>query len=661
MFSLLNFTHYRIRTKLSVVITQASLLVLVLVCLSFGGIRFFELRREASRDLQNLLIVLNDRLAEALLSSDRISGQRFLRSLRWRNSIGAAYLFDRNHVPFAESFDGTRLHLVESKIRQDFADGVPAQWRELRDVAVDYDLTSLRLFAPIIYEHKYLGAVYLLSDLKQQNRELVEIALMLLAVGGVAIGFAWKISDRLQRPISEPILQLAGLTETILHSHNYSLRGRKYSNDEIGLLVDGFNNMLGQIENRQNELVEHRALLEQKVLERTADLSQSVRALQEARQSADRANQAKSSFLANMTHELRTPLVGVLGMNELLHGTVLDENQSYFVEAVQRSGYELLEMIDQILEFSRIESGHLSLQTREVDLPQLVEEVVMLLAERVYHKGLDLIWRIEPQAMCVVKADAQRLKQILVNLMGNAIKFTVQGQVALEVRAEGDFFIFSVSDSGVGIAREQQSRIFESFRQADESVARVYGGTGLGLAIVKELTLLMGGELHLESAPEEGSCFEIRLPLPWLKDSPVALPEPLKGAPVALLEPADSVRRGLGQLLTDLGFSVDFFTSAEELLIHSAAAPQFPLPYKRIVLSSRLNDGEVQALSENVGHMCEKILRLQRNLPSAEQKVKSVDEIYEPCLGQKLVDDFRAQTTLDPLSALPCAAQGESV
>jgi signal transduction histidine kinase len=661
VFSLFNFKHDRIRTKLSVVITQASLLVLVLVCLAFGGIRFFELRREASRDLQNLLIVLNDRLAEALLSSDRISGQRFLHSLRWRNSIGAAYLFDRNHVPFAESFDGTRLHLVESKIRQDFVDGVPASWRELRDVAVHYDLTSLRLFAPVIYEHQYLGGVYLLSDLKQQNRELVEIALMLLGIGGVAIGFAWKISDRLQRPISEPILQLAGLTQTILHSHNYSLRGRKYTHDEIGLLVDGFNNMLGQIESRQKELVEHRAQLEQKVLERTADLTQSVRALQEARLSADQANQAKSTFLANMTHELRTPLVGVLGMNELLHGTVLDDNQRYFVDAVQRSGYELLEMIDQILEFSRIESGRLSLQTRAVDLPQLVEEVILLLAERVYAKGLDLIWRIEPEAMCVVKADAQRVKQILVNLMGNAIKFTAQGQVALEVRAEGDFFLFCVRDSGVGIAREQQSRIFESFRQADESVARVYGGTGLGLSIVKELTLLMGGELHLDSVPEAGSCFEIRLPLPWLNVSPSVLPEPLKGARLALLEPAVSVRRGLGQLLTDLGFSVDFFASAEELLKHSSASPQSGFFYKRIVFSSRLNDGEVRVLSEKIGHLGEKILRLQRTLPSAEPKVTAVDEIYEPCLGRKLVEDFRVQATLDPLSVLSCAVQGESV
>lgn len=651
--------HGRIRTKLSVVITQVSLLVLVLVCLSFGGMRFFELRREASRDLQSLLIVLNDRLAEFLLNSEPFSVEQFLSSLRWRNSIAAVYLFDAKHRPFAESFDGNRLHLVESKIRQDFVEGVPAQWRGLHEVAVRYDFTSLRLFAPVIYQHKYLGGVYLLSDLKQQNRELVEIALMLLVVGGFAIGFAWTMSDRLQRPISEPILQLAGLTQNILHTHNYSLRGRKYADDEIGLLVDGFNTMLGQIEQRQKELVVHRTLLEQKVLERTADLSQSVRALHEARQLADHANQAKSTFLANMTHELRTPLVGVLGMNELLLETRLDENQKYFVGAVQRSGSELLEMIDQILDFSRIESGHLSLEIREVDLPQLVEEVLTLLAERVYQKGLDLIWRIDPRAMCVVNADGPRLKQILLNLMGNAIKFTQHGQVTLEVRAEGDFFFFCVRDSGVGIATEQQTRIFESFRQADESVARIYGGTGLGLSIVKELTLLMGGELHVESVPEEGSCFEIRLALSWVKASPAILPAPLKGTPLALLEADDSSRKGLGQLLTDLGFAVDLFASAEGLLTHSGRFSGVPPRYKRIILSSRLNDDDVRALSARIGHMGEKILRLQRKLPAANPEVPAVAEIYEPCLCRKLVEDFRVQTPAKQISALSPAALGE--
>lgn len=658
MFS--SFKHYRIRYKLSVVITLASLLVLVLVCLSFGGIRFFELRRGKSDDLQGLLLVLNDRLAESLLKSNRMASERLLRSLRLRNSIGAVYLFDRNHVPFAESIDVDKLQLVESKIREDFAKGFPAQWRDLRDVAVRYDLTSLRLFAPIFYEQKYLGGLYLLADLKQHNRELVAMVLMLLVIGGVAVDFAWRMSGRLQRPISEPILELSGLTKTILQTRNYSLRGVKRANDEIGLLVDGFNNMLGQIEKRQQELVEHREVLEHRVAERTADLTQTVRALEEARQLAESANQAKSTFLANMTHELRTPLIGVLGMNELLIGTALDRNQKHFVAAVDRSGCELLEMIDQILEFSRIESGHLRLQTREVDLLRLVEEVIMLLAERVYHKGLDLIWRVEPRAMAVVVADAQRLKQILVNLMGNAIKFTAQGQVALEVRAVDDSFLFCVKDSGVGIAPEQQAQIFEAFRQADESVARAYGGTGLGLSIVKELTLLMGGELRLESRPAEGSCFEVRLPLPWVKPAQGGLPETLKGASLVLLEPADRVRLGLGQWLTDLGFCVDYFSSVEELLACSRTSGPFLPFYPQIILSSRLSDDEVLVLREKMGPMCRKILRLQKTLPASEARMAGVAEIYEPHLRQILMQDFTRSGDLDAQAAPSFATQGES-
>jgi len=648
---------YRIRTKLSVVITLACLLVLLLVCLTFGGLRFFELRRETSRHLQSLFFVLNDRLAESLLHSDRNSSRRLLKSLRRESAIGAAYLFDRNHEPFAESFDVTKLSLVESKIRRDFPAGIPVEWRALPEAVLQYDLTSLRLFAPVYYQQKYLGGLYLLADLKQQNRELAEIVLLVLSVGGLAVAFAWGISARLQRPISEPILQLARLTETILHTNNYSLRGKKQANDEIGLLVDGFNNMLGQIEQRQKALTRHRALLEQKVAERTDDLTQTVRALQEARQLAESANQAKSAFLANVTHELRTPMIGVLGMNELLQGTTLDKNQQHFVAAVQHSGYELLDHIDEILEFSRIESGHLSLQTHEVDLSQLVEEVILLLAERVYHKGLDFIWRIEPQAMCVVAGDGQRLKQILVNLLGNALKFTAQGQVALTLQGEGDFFVFRVTDSGVGIAPTQQARIFEAFRQADESIARVYGGTGLGLAIVKELTLLMGGELGLESLPGKGSCFEVRLPLPWLKAAYAGLPENFKGAPLALLEPAETVRQGLTQLLEDLGFEVQVFSCAAALLASANAGQQSAA---RVILSSCLDDETVRMLSKKMGLRCAKILRLQKSLPSSVQKIAGVDEIYTPCLRQILMQGFEKSVPLNSLPTLPCGAPGGS-
>lgn len=652
-----SFKNYQVRTKLSVVITLACLLVLLLVCLAFGGMRFFELRRESSRDLQNLFFVLNDRLAESLVRSDRGSSQRVLNSLRGGNLIAAAYLFDRNYAPVAESFDGNSLSLIESRIRQDFSAGVPAAWRELPEAVLRYDLSSLRLFAPVYSQQKYLGGLYLLADLKQQNRELVEIILLVLVVGGLSVAFAWGMSARLQRPISEPILQLAGLTEKILHTNNYSLRGKKHANDEIGLLVDGFNNMLGQIEHRQQKLTEHRALLEQRVFERTADLTESVRALQEARQLAESANQAKSAFLANITHELRTPLIGVLGMNELLQETSLDDHQQHFVAVVHRSGYELLDLIDEILEFSRIESGHVRLQTHDVELPQLMEEVIMLLAERVYSKRLDLIWRVSPEAMCVVKADAQRLKQILVNLLGNALKFTAQGYVALEVHAEGELFIFKVRDSGVGIAPERQTQIFEAFRQADESVARAYGGTGLGLSIVKELTLLMEGELRLESQPGKGSCFEISLPLPWLKRVSTAC----NGGVLALIEPAEIARKGLGQLLTDLGLSVHFFTSVTELLAHAKAARGDSPIYDRVILSSQLEDDEVRMLGRGIGHLCTKILRLRKSLRCARQKIPLVEEIYEPCLRRKIIEDFSILPAVKPVALPDIGVPGESL